>query len=159
MTLDMSYELSGVNVSATSAPADLTYSSPVPASYLPMFKDNLWDLKVGYIETYDVAASMSGYAIASAPGYFSETENFSDYLVGTENWRIIAKYDTHRLNGRTYSKVVHVRRSGYTVVPNSQEIDRFEGDLWLAEGIGMIESNYISGVFIDSLKLKRSSEL
>ena len=159
ITLEMSSNILGVNVSATGK-ADFSYSSPISASYSPIFRNNLWDLKVGYIENYDVAASMSGYAIASAPGYGSEIENFADSIVGTESWRIIAKYDTYILNGITYSKVVHVRRNGYALIPNSQEIDHYEGDLWLAEGIGIIESNSISGIYINSsLKLSRSSEL
>ena len=51
----------------------------------------------------------------------------------------------------TYSKVVQVRRNARGISPKSPEITPIELDLWLAEGIGAIETNGISGITTSSL--------
>ena len=159
LDFDMGLSIDGINATAAMT-ADYSFSPVLDASLSPLLRDDLWNLPVGHTESYTTSAWMDGSIDISVPSEGTESLPFSDSATASETWRVVSKLDSYAVNGRTFRNVVKVRRTTYMPDLQGQGLERVEIDVWLAEGVGLVEArNYfqVYGQPVD-LKIVDSSE-
>ena len=122
---------------------------------LPTFfdRDDLDTLALGFSESRDSTAAVTGTITASGAGAPAQSQTVTTTLSESQSWTLADKLATFDVLGTTYMNVVKVQRTTTVTDASSGTNQQGTSTLWLAKGIGMIreEDNASSVTGTDTL--------
>jgi hypothetical protein len=131
----LSLSEAGSNVSETEMLRYAFGTTPLPTFF---DRDDLDTLAIGFAESRDSQAAVTGTMSASATGVAMQSQTVSTTITDSQSWTLVDKLATFDVLGQTYTDVVKVQRTTTVTEAASGMTDQGTSTLWLAKGIGIV---------------------